>query len=212
MDARATARICPAEPERRALPERTFSPEFVRLRQRVFGWLDGYYDGEHLTRAGDWMLVLDRYAPERLVLAALTHDLERSVPGGPVLDKANTPWDDVTYNREHCERSAAIVSEWLAQQGATREFVEGVRQPIREHEFGGSPEGDLMQAADSISFLEVNGPLVSSWVLKGECSLEKAREKLDWMLERVRLPRGRALAGPYHERAVRELDHRFRAT
>jgi hypothetical protein len=203
-----TARLSASEPGWRELPERRFSPEFLDLRERVFAWLAGYYDGEHLTRAGDWMLVLDPDAPEHLVLAALTHDLERAVPGGPVLDKASSPWDDVAYNTAHCERSADVVSAWLERQGAPPQLVERVRRPIREHEFGGSPEGDLMQAADSISFLEVNGGLVSSWVLNGECSAAKAREKLDWMLDRVRLPRGRELAAPYHQQAVAELERR----
>ena len=199
------------EPAPRALPDRPFSAEFLELRERAFAWLADYYDGEHLTRAGDWMLALDPSAPEPLVLAALTHDLERAVPGGPVLDKATTPWDDLTYNRAHCERSAVVVSQWLERQGAPPGFVEAVQRPILEHEFGGSPQGDLMQAADSISFLEVNGGLVSSWVLQGECSAAKARQKLDWMLDRIRLPRGRELAEPYHRRSVGELGRRTAA-
>jgi hypothetical protein len=204
-------RLNRTEPRWRELPERPFSPEFLDLREQIFSWIADYYDRDHLTRAGDWMLALEPNAPEHLVLAALTHDLERSAPGGPIFDKATTPWDDVAYNNAHCERSAIIVSEWLERQGAPREFVEGIRQPIREHEFGGSPEGDLIQAADSISFLEVNGGLVSSWVVNGECTAEKARQKLDWMLGRIRLKRARDLARPYHERSVAELTRRLSA-
>lgn len=185
---------------------REFSESFLDLRRQVLQWLEPYYDREHLTRAGDWMLALEPNAPEYLVLAALTHDLERSVPGGPVIDKARTPWDDQTYNRAHCERSAEIVSAWFRAHGAPPEIVEGVRQPIREHEFGGSEEGDLMQAADSISFLEQNGPLVARWVLDGECSLAKGMEKLDWMRDRVRLKRAQPAVAAAHAGAVAELE------
>jgi hypothetical protein len=194
------------EPGWRALPgDRTFTPELLRLREEAFAWIEPYYDRSHLTRAADWMLVLAPDAPEHLILAALMHDLERSVPGGPVLDKANMGWDDEAYNTAHTYRSAEIVSAWLEAHSAPAAFVDGVRRPIREHEFGGSPEGDLMQAADSISFLETNGDLVSGWALRGECTAEKSEAKLRWMYERMRLERARPWALPYLERSVDQL-------
>jgi hypothetical protein len=197
------------EVERAAeLSDRSFSPEFLELRRRVLEWLTPYYDGVHLARAGHWILALEPSAPEELVIAAMTHDMERSVPGGPWLDKATQRWDDPEYNRVHCERSVAVVAEWLRRQDASDRFVSGVRVPILEHEFGGSPEGDLMQAADSLSFLEVDSALTASWVLKGECSLDKAKEKLDFMYERIRLERARELARPYYDEAYAALDRR----
>jgi hypothetical protein len=198
-------RLSEVEPDWRGLPSRTFSPEFLRLRELAFVWLEPYYDGRHLTRAADWMLAIAPDAPEHLALAALMHDLERSVPGGPALDKANMAWDDLAYNTAHTHRSAEVVSGWLRDNGAPDAFVQGVQQPIREHEFGGSPEGDLMQAADSISFLETNGELVSTWAVRGECSAEKSEEKLRWMYERIRLARARPWALPYLERSLDQL-------
>lgn len=194
-------------PAFQALPgPRELSDEFLRLRALALQWVTPYYDGKHLVRAADWMGVLAPHGAEPLLLAALVHDMERSVPGGPVLDKENTPWDDRDYNRAHCDRSAEVVSAWLAEHGASQTFVEGVKQPIREHEFGGSAEGDLMQAADSISFLEVNGPLVASWVAGGECTPEKGRDKLQWMCDRVRLDAARATAAELLGRALAEVD------
>src|SRR3954453_20278092 len=105
-------------PPWRALPERPFSPAFLDARARALDWIEDYYDREHLTRAADWMLVVAPDAPEHLVLAALMHDLERSVPGGPVLDLANPPWDDRAYNDAHTGRSAEIVSAWLLERDA----------------------------------------------------------------------------------------------
>lgn len=181
--------------------------EFAAHRAAAHAWIEPYYDGAHLARAGEWLLELEPDAPEPLVLAALLHDIERSIPGGPVLDKRNMRWDDVEYNRAHSERSAAVVAGWLVGRGASRGFVEGVL-PIREHELGGSPEGDLLQAADSLSWLEVNAPLAARWVERGECDVPKAREKLQWMCDRVRLDRAqdraRQLLGP----ALAELEAR----
>jgi hypothetical protein len=151
---------------------------------------------------GRWLLTLDPGASDPLLIAAVTHDMERHFPGGTQPDKAAGKWDDEAYNREHCRRSAEIVGGWLREHGIPDGFVRAVQGPILEHEFGGSPEGDLIQAGDSLSFLEVNWRLASTWVIRGETSLEHALTKLDWMYERIRLERGRELALPYYEHAL----------
>lgn len=180
------------------------SEDFLRLEREARAWIAPYYDGEHLARTGDWLLELCPDAPEPLVIAALLHDMERDIPGGPKQDKRTDAWDDPEYNRAHSERSAAVVAGWLVGKGASRPFVEGVL-PIREHELGGSPEGDLLQAADSLSWLDVNGRLVRLWVENGECSTEKAKQKLVWMRDRIRLERARPIADRLFDRTLAEL-------
>jgi hypothetical protein len=194
-------------PAWRELPaQRSFSPQFTSLRPQIYEWIEDYYDRDHLTRAGDWMLALAPDAPEYLVVAALLHDLERKVPGGPWLDLATDRWDDRAYNDAHTGRSAVVVATWLTANGCDKDLALAVAQPIREHEFGGSPDGDLMQAADSISFLETNAPLVSGWANRGKCTPEKALEKLRWMGERVRHPEGSRIARRMMERAIEQFD------
>lgn len=201
-----TASVPITPPPLRWLPEREYSDEFLGLRDLALEWIEPYYDGTHLTRAGDWLLTIEPEAPEHAIIAVLTHDMERTVPGGPVIDKASGAWDDPEYNRLHCERSAEVVSAWLRDQGASERFVEGVRVPILEHEFGGSPEGDLAQAADSLSWLEVNAPLAGRWVTSGECGLPQAHAKLRWMLDRIRHERAAEIGRPLYEPARAELD------
>jgi hypothetical protein len=193
------------EPAWRSAQDGERSRGLLDLLPGLYAFLEDYYDREHLTRAGDWMAALAPDA-EHLIVAALTHDVERKVPGGPVLDIATTPWDDRDYNTAHTGRSAVVVPTLLLLEDAPAPWIEAVAQPIREHEFGGSPEGDLMQAADSISFLETNAPLVIGWAQSGRCSAEKAREKLRWMGERVRHEGGREIARAYMERALLEFD------
>jgi hypothetical protein len=182
--------------------DRLYSKEFLALWPKALAWIEPYYDGEHLLHTAKWVLRLDPEASEPLLLAALTHDIERHFPGGTQPDKAAGAWADVEYNRVHSRRSADFVTAWLREQGVADDFVRAAEPPILVHEFGGGPEGDLIQAADSLSFLEVNGRLVSSWVIKGETSLEKAIDKLDWMLERIQVDRAHELARPIHEQAV----------
>jgi hypothetical protein len=200
-----TVATVPLPPPPGWLPDRELSSELLRLRALALEWISPYYDGEHLARAGDWLLAVAPDAPEPVIIAALTHDMERTVPGGPTIDKREGRWDDPEYNRLHCERSADVVAGWLRENRADASFVDGVRVPILEHEFGGSPLGDLAQAADSLSWLEVNARLASEWVQRGETSLDHAVAKLDWMRDRIRLPRAAELAGPMHRRAVADL-------
>ena len=60
------------QPPFRALPRgREFSDEFLRLRAGLLQWMtdDDYYDREHLTRAGDWILALAPDAPIAVMTA-----------------------------------------------------------------------------------------------------------------------------------------------
>jgi hypothetical protein len=182
--------------------DRRFREEFVALWPPLVEWVRPHYDHVHLFHTVKWLLVVEPDASEALLVAALTHDMERHFPGGTQPDKAAGAWDDPEYNLMHGRRSADVVIPWLRRHGAPADLIRDVETPIVEHELGGSPESNLVQAADSLSFLDVNGRLVSSWVLKGETSLEYGIRKLDWMYERISLPEARELARPLHEQAV----------
>src|SRR3712207_9517216 len=64
-------------------------------------------------------------------------------------------------------------------------LVEEVDRLVRNHEVGGWPEADLVQAADSISFLETMVGLVAGWVQSGRAPRERAAGKLRNSLERI---------------------------
>ena len=136
----------------------------------------------------DWLLVLEPDASEALRLAALTHDMERHFPGGPVPDLTLPPEADVAYRREHSERSARIVGEWLRGEGAPETTIAEVERLIRLHEVGGDHDADVLQAADSLSFLEVNVDVPYAWARRGDCDLERARAQHAWMFERIKVP------------------------
>jgi hypothetical protein len=176
------------------------------LEAAAEAWIEGYFNARHLIRTRDWVLTLDPEAGDALRIAALTHDIERREPGGPRLDPATQRWDDAAYLREHSERSAAIVGEWLAGRQAPGALREAVGELIRRHETGGSPPADLLQAADSLSFLEVNAGRARAWVQEGRCTLPQARAKLDWMFERIAVERARERAVLLHVRAVAALE------
>jgi hypothetical protein len=178
----------------------------VSLESRAETWIEPYWNARHLVRTRDWAAELDPRASEAVRIAALTHDIERHFPGGPHFDPGTMPPDDAAYNREHSERSARFVSDWLRAERAAAGLVEEVDELVRLHEWGGTPGADLVQAADSLSFFEVNWEVVVRWVREGRATPAQSRAKLDWMLERIRLPAARTLAVPYYDRSVAQLE------
>ena len=176
------------------------------LEEAALAWIEPYWNAEHLRRAHDWLLVLEPQAGEALRLAALAHDIERHFPGGLSPDLSLEPEEDLEYRRVHSERSAAIVADWLREQGAGAGLVADVERLIVAHEIGGEADEDLVQAADSLSFLETNAGLVAGWFTSGRCSRERAKAQLRWMLERIRLDRARELARPLYEEAIAVVD------
>jgi hypothetical protein len=182
------------------------SDDALTLEDRALVWIEPYWNAEHLVRTRDWLLELDPDASAALRLAAVTHDMERHFPGGPVEDLSGSPEENTEYRRLHSERSAAIVGDWLAGEGAEDELVQDVRGLILAHETGGTENEDLVQAADSLSFLEVNASVVVRWFTSGRCGPERSKAQLRWMLERIRVPRARELAQPLYEEAVAVVD------
>jgi hypothetical protein len=170
------------------------------LELAALEWVASYWNAEHLVRTRDWLLELDPEASLALRLAALTHDIERNFPGGPAPDPTNP-----SYARLHAERSARIVREWLASKDTPEELVTAVARLVSAHEVGGWREADLLQAADSLSFLEVNATRPAAWVRDGRCSPAQARARLREMKDRIAVEEARAPADTLLEDAERRL-------
>ena len=66
----------------------------VSLEEEALVWVEPYWNAEHLVRTRDWVVELEPQAGEAVRLAALTHDMERHVPGGPVQDLTDWPEDE----------------------------------------------------------------------------------------------------------------------
>jgi hypothetical protein len=181
-------------------------PVATEIERRAIAWIAPYHQARHLERARDWLVYLDQNAPLEARLAVVTHDIERMFPNGPTVDKATCRWDDPHYLYAHAARSAEVVGVWLhSQDGASEVSLSEVQRLITLHEFGGLEGADLVQAADSLSFLETLQDVVRGWVISGECGAEQARAKHRYMAERVRVPDARRLAGPLLAQALASL-------
>jgi pyruvate,water dikinase len=161
------------------------------------------YNSTHLLKSLEWV---DRLAPdasEAVRLATLTHDMERAF-GGP--DAIPIKMHDRAYEEAHSNRSARIVGEWLRANGASVELAADVESLIRVHEWGGSPDANLVQAADSLSFLETNIDLMLGFAKTGRFSRTDIALKFDQMFERIQVPTARELARPMWQQAKARLE------
>ncbi|SDH49062.1 hypothetical protein [Pseudonocardia oroxyli] len=170
-------------------------------------WIVPYGQAEHLVRARDWLVHLAPTATAEMRVAALTHDVERMFPGGPVLRHADQRWDDPVYLYAHSLRSAEAVTVWLGGLGAVAATVDPaeIRRLVGLHEVGGIDGADEVQAADSLSFLETLAGLTRDWVRSGVCSRLQAERKLRYMADRVRVPTAAQYAPPLLEWAIDQL-------
>jgi hypothetical protein len=183
-------------------------PVSTEIERRALEWIRPYSQAWHLERARDWLVYLDPGASLEARLAVVTHDIERMFPNGPQLDKATGRWDDPHYLYAHAARSAEVVGFWLHAQHDVPEQVAlaEVQRLITLHEFGGVGGADLVQAADSLSFLETLQDIVQKWVTHGECGVEQARAKHRYMAERIRVPAARPIAKRLLQQALASLD------
>jgi kynurenine formamidase len=154
------------------------------LLERATAWMaDLHPHFRHMQRTLDWAVEIDPQASEAVRIAAVTHDAERAYPEGD-WDSA-VSWNDPEYNRWHQERCAEIVAAWLRDHDAPAELAAQVERIVLVHEEGGFPEADVVQAADSLSFLETMVHVIAEWVQSGRAPRENAEGKARHSLERI---------------------------
>ncbi len=180
-------------------------------------WVIEHYGrhAQHLLKAEEWLRRIHPNASQAMLLATLTHDVERAFPGpdSPKQDPALGP-DDPVYNQAHSERSARIVSQFLCEHEAPEALVTEVARLIGVHEMGGWEDANWVQAADSLSFLEVNIDFFldridapnDNWTQKS------VGAKFDWMYNRIQIPAARALATPLYEAAIQKLHEKEKSS
>lgn len=183
------------------------SPFLNTARQWVIDVHPG--QSEHLLRSEYW---LGRFAPDATLevqIATLTHDMERAFPGDDAPSQLNMRTvTDTTYGLAHGKRSAHFVANWLQEQISDEIFIADVSELIVMHEYGGWPDADLVQAADSVSFLEVNAPIFIKWIPTAQngWSYERTLAKFDWMFQRINHPVAKEMATPLYHAALKEIE------
>ncbi len=128
----------------------------TRIRAVVAGSLVPEDPG-HAENTLEWLLKLKPNADEALQIAALGHDIERSLDDRKVKQADFADYD--TFKAAHARNSAEILREIMEDCGVPQDLASEVYWLVCRHEAGSDPRADLIKDADSISFFEVNLPL-----------------------------------------------------
>jgi hypothetical protein len=159
---------------------------------------------EHLVRTLAWLDSLDPGARPALRIAALLHDIERAFPDPDSPFLSGRDWALEYYVDYHQGRCARLLTRWLGEHGAEVWLMADAVSLVAVHERGGWPDANLVQAADSLSFIETLGPLVRQWIADGTTSRESGLEKLRSMWERIQVPAAHEAGRELYERVMRE--------
>jgi hypothetical protein len=123
------------------------------------------------------------------------------------LESARAWIADVHPHARHLERTL----DWLVDldpEAATATRIAAVTHDIERAFPDPGSQVDPIQAADSLSFLEVMVPVVERWVTDGLAPPERAAEKLRLMRRRISpsLERPQALADPMLAAGLERID------
>jgi hypothetical protein len=130
----------------------------------------------HSENTREWLFKLNSNPSKEVQLAALAHDIDRSIK--PRILQGETE----TYNNykvRHSERSSQLIGDILRNLNFEDNFVLRVMELVKFHELGGDKEMNLLQDADSISYFDKN---LEGYVARN--TKEKTEAKMKWMYER----------------------------
>lgn len=155
------------------------------LYNRTIEFVDKSFGGKqkpHFERTVYWIEKFIPDATEAHRIAAYSHDIERAFR-----EEGNTiPEDylDRDFLRNHQEKGAEIIYNFLKSENANQNLIEQVKHLISKHELGGDLEQNALMDADSVSFFETNAEMfvTKKAPIEGK---EKVKEKLDWMFNRI---------------------------
>ena len=160
---------------------------------------------KHLERTAYWLKQLKPDADEAMLIAAISHDIERAFRQEDMEElKKSVGTLDKEFLSRHQERSANIMAEFLEKCGADKELITKIERLITHHEKGGDEEQNLLKDADSISFFENNIPTFLTKAV-AEIGKEEVRKKFDWMFERITSPEAKEMVKEWNAKAVEGL-------
>ncbi|OCC14135.1 hypothetical protein DBT_2458 [Dissulfuribacter thermophilus] len=144
---------------------------------------------EDPIHAEDTLKILLKLCPQAdisLQIAALGHDIERAFPRGIKVERQNFSSYDA-FKKAHSQNSARLLRAVLLKCNLPNYILKRVYELVLAHEFGGTPDSDLLKDADSLSFFHVNLPLYAKREPK-----EEVLRRVKWGIERLS-PRARSI-------------------
>lgn len=161
----------------------------------------------HLSRTLYWVLQLKPDADEAMQIAGYAHDIERAFRDKSDEELKHLSFKDPFFLKLHPEKGAQIIGDFLAQNQAPQELIDRVKMLISAHEIGGNDDQNILQSADSISFLEDQGKVDRFIARMKNQGKDAIIEKFQWMYERAAIPEAKKIIEPFYREAMRKLEH-----
>ena len=154
-----------------------------------------------------WMKKIYPKADEAMLISAIAHDIERAFRKKELdwIKNSRKGFLDKKHIARHQRKSAQIIADFLARKEADKKLIEKIKSLIRNHEFGGTKEWNVLKDADSISFFENNADhFIDKFSAK--VGKHKVAEKFDWMFKRIDSEKAKRITRPWYEKAIKKLD------
>ncbi len=123
-------------------------------------------DSKHSKNTRAWVLRLKPEADIALQIAALGHDIERSIKELKIKREDYPDYNE--FKMVHARNSAKVLDELLSKYQLNETIRCKVSYLVTHHEFGGNPEANILKDADSIAYFDVNLPFYFQRHSKGE--------------------------------------------
>ncbi len=123
-------------------------------------------DSQHSKNTRAWVLRLKPEADVALQIAALGHDIERSIKELKIKREHYIDYNE--FKMAHARNSAKVLDDLLSKYDLNETIRYKVSNLVTHHEFGGNPEANIIKDADSISYFDVNLPFYFQRNSKGE--------------------------------------------
>jgi len=163
--------------------------------------VDNKNDITHAKRTVHWVKQLRPDADEALLVAAVSHDIERAIYGDWKKGSA-----DPEALRKHQNLSATEIEKFLKGEVADNNFIERVKYLVAHHEEGGDDDQNILCDADCLSFFEDKSlRRVKKWKEQGKTK-EEMRKNMDYYFSRIITPKAKNIAKKWYDEALQEIE------
>jgi len=138
-------------------------------------------------------------ADETLLIAGLSHDIERAFNGDW---KKGT--DDPAMLKKHQNLSADEIGKFLLSAGADEKIINRVKRLVSQHEVGGDEDENILCDADCLAFLQDKALRVVTKAKEAN-NTKEAKRRINMVFSRIHTPKAKQIAQKWYDEAMKEL-------
>ena len=175
---------------------------FEKTEKFVIDTLNGdENDILHAKRTVFWVKFLKPDADEALLIAAVSHDIERAIFGD--WKKGSNDPNDL---QKHQNQSAEVIGRFLETQNASEELIQRIKSLVSHHQTGGDEDQNILCDADNLSFFEEKALRRVRKLKEEEKPKEEIKETFATYFSRFKSEKAKQIAKKWYNEAMEELN------